>query len=188
MTVFRDKFGNPLNVGDYVVMPGYVFGMHYFYITDAVKVIGFREAEYGGRKRQYIIFARRYPSWERGLPYQEEEACRVVKTTLHNYLVSQKNMFLRDKEERENPVKESKDSGYFTKVVDAYKDVPDWVRPYKQKEYWKDGHWVMNHPQTRKRKARKMRRQVTDVSKYIKTEKTEVEENERHPFGLHSAT
>lgn len=149
-----DFFDNEIHLGDYVVTVNDYF--HYgSSLSYPSKVIGF-EHEYD----DYVVVERRYPIWQRGQPI-EQRASDCMITSLHNYINAQKKMLKKDRRDRNGPPP--------TIIIDLCHhanpfrpaDVEDWQRPYiKWKYIGKDGCEHTNHPQTRKRKARKVRRFV----------------------------
>lgn len=168
-----DIFDNEIHLGDYVVTVN-DFSRYGSSLSWPSKVIGFKHEKY--EDDDYILVERRYPIWLRGQPVKQCASDCMI-TSLHNYINAQKKMLQDDRRRRNEPPP--------TIVIDLSHhtnpfrpaDVEDWQRPYiKWKYIGKDGCEHTNHPQTRKRKARKMRRFVMtkDIQKDIPVEYMEL--------------
>lgn len=167
-TSVKDMFGNEIKIGDYIVSTSSADGIHFATIGWPCKVIGFRKFVYWYNKVEYhALCARRYPIEDRGQPFVES-VTSSMKTTKRNYLVCQKWMLQSDKESRENNshvVTQSNrlgDARVFSSGNRA--GVLDWMRPHVPYAYMNTkGERIKNHPQTRRRKARKTRRFVSEA-------------------------
>lgn len=93
-----DQYGNPFDVGDYVLIADQASDCKYIVFVSVVKVIKIELDEYWGDYRVY--FERWYPIKKRGeLLYCHAKDC--VVTTEQNYLVALKRRDEWDKKEEE---------------------------------------------------------------------------------------
>lgn len=82
-----DQYGNPFDVGDYVLIADILFGFPYFATISVVKVEKIEWSEYW--KEHYIYYERQYPIKRRG-ELLSRRAKECVVTTESNYLVQKK--------------------------------------------------------------------------------------------------
>lgn len=158
MEKILDLYGNEIHIGDYVVST-FSSGKYWSGFTYVHKVLGF---EYDERTEEYqIVVDCNYPLDKRGTT-TEFEADRCLVTTLHNYIQSQKSILRRIRDERIHPDENYNYTPPTTRELHGIYGTADWQRPHISMRYYdkKSGNWVENHPQTRKRKARKTNRFV----------------------------
>ena len=159
-----DYFGNEIHIGDYVVTTSY-FGSH---ISGFSWVYRVNRIVYNKQMQCYdIISQRNYPPESRGALYSLV-ANECLVTTQHHYIQSQKIILKQIRNERlKSNVYDSYTSPTIytsptSREMSGIYGTADWQRPYIKRVYYdkKTGKWVINHPQTRKRKARKTNRFV----------------------------
>ena len=158
MEKILDHYGNEIRIGDYVVST-FSSGKYWSGFTYVHKVLGF---EYDERTEEYqVVVDCSYPLDKRGTT-TEFEADRCLVTTLHNYIQSQKSILRRIRDERIHPDENDNYTPPTTRELHGIYGTADWQRPHIPMRYYdkKLGYWVKNHPQTRKRKARKTNRFV----------------------------
>lgn len=165
MEKILDAFDNEIHIGDYVVT-SFSAGKYWSGISYAHKVLDFRYD--ASRNTWKLVLACNYPPDVRG-GTTEYSADSCMLTTLHNYINSQKKILCRIREERAHQDASTEYTLYTSptrRELYGIHNTADWQRPYMPRYYYdkKVNDWVLNHPQTRKRKARKTNRFVmTDV-------------------------
>lgn len=163
MEKILDHYGNEIHIGDYVVST-FSYEKYWSGFTYVHKVLGFEYNEHtGGHK---VVVNCSYPLDERGTT-TEFSADECLVTTLHNYIQSQKSILRRIRDERRRPVNENRSYRHNIRELCGIYDTADWQRPYIPQYYYDKtvGGWILNHPQTRRRKARKTNRFVMTNTK-----------------------
>lgn len=158
MEKILDHYGNEIHIGDYVVSTSSVMS-HFSNFTYVHKVVGFK---YDDMPSEYkVVVDCNYPADKRGTT-TELCACDCLVTTLHNYIQSQKSILRRIRDERRRQDDENKSYRHNIREMCGIYGTADWQRPYIPRYYYDKivGGWVLNHPQTRRRKSRKTNRFV----------------------------
>ena len=158
MSKVFDFYENEIHVGDYVVSTFSTMS-HFSNFTYVHKVLGFR---FSKSYREYmVVIDCNYPVDKRGTTTMLR-AKNCLVTTLHNYINSQKCILHRIRKERlrSTPI-DPYTSPTIREMYGIY-GVADWQRPYIPHYYYdkKANDFVLNHPQTRRRKSRKTNRFV----------------------------
>lgn len=163
MEKILDAFDNEIHVGDYVVSTFSAMS-HFSSFTYVHKVVGFRYSKCFGE--YMLVVDRSYPLDERGTT-TEFHAKECLVTTFHNYINSQKRVLLRIRDERLHPAPFDPYTPLTSREMRGVFGTADWQRPYIPHFYYdkKANDFVLNHPQTRRRKARKTNRFVMTNTK-----------------------
>lgn len=163
MEKILDHYGNEIHIGDYVV-PIFSDMSHFSNFGYVHKVVGLK---YDDMSYWHdMVVDCNYPADKRGTT---TELCArdCLVTTLHNYIQSQKSILRRIRDERRRPVNENRSYRHNIRELCGICDTADWQRPYIPQYYYDKtvGGWILNHPQTRRRKARKTNRFVMTNTK-----------------------
>lgn len=163
MEKILDAFDNEIHVGDYVVSTFSAMS-HFSNFTYVHKVVGFRYSKCFGE--YMLVVDRSYPLDKRGTT-TKFHAKECLVTTFHNYINSQKRVLLRIRDERLHPAPIDPYTLPTSREMKGVFGTADWQRPYIPHFYYdkKANDFVLNHPQTRRRKARKTNRFVMTNTK-----------------------
>ena len=158
MKKILDHYDNEIHIGDYVVSTFSTMS-HFSNFSYVYKVVGFRYSKCFGE--YMLVVDRSYLLDERGKT-AEIHANECLVTTLHNYINSQKRILRRIRDERLHPAPIDQYTFLTSREMKGIYGTADWQRPYIPYYYYdkKEKDFVLNHPQTRRRKARKTNRFV----------------------------
>ena len=163
MEKILDHYDNEIHIGDYVVSTFSAMS-HFSNFSYVHKVVGFRYSKCFGE--YMLIVDRSYPLDERG---KTTELCakKCLVTTIRNYINSQKRILRRIRDERLHPAPIDPYTLPTSREMKGVFGTADWQRPYIPHFYYdkKVDDFVLNHPQTRRRKARKTNRFVMTNTK-----------------------